>query len=88
MVCPIEDRHPSEPPTGQRRPDRLREDPAVDDAWNRDDREAPHEIIGREVAQALCGLIGAAGYPVAFAVCALFPLIAIPLVPVEESAPA
>ena len=34
------------------------------------------------------GLIGAAGYPVAFAVCALFPLIAIPLVPVEESAPA
>jgi MFS family permease len=27
------------------------------------------------------GLIGIAGYPVAFAVCALFPLIAIPLVP-------
>lgn len=29
------------------------------------------------------GLIGVAGYPVAFAVCALFPLIAIPLVPVD-----
>ena len=29
------------------------------------------------------GLIGAAGYPVAFAVCALFPLIALPLVPVD-----
>jgi hypothetical protein len=28
------------------------------------------------------GLIGLAGYPVAFAVCALFPLIAMPLVPV------
>jgi len=31
----------------------------------------------------LGGLIGAAGYPVAFAVCALFPLIALPLVPVD-----
>jgi hypothetical protein len=30
------------------------------------------------------GLIGAAGYPAAFAVCALFPLIAIPLVPVDQ----
>jgi hypothetical protein len=29
------------------------------------------------------GLIGIAGYPVAFAVCALFPLIAMPLVPVD-----
>ena len=29
------------------------------------------------------GLIGVAGYPVAFAVCALLPLMAIPLVPVE-----
>lgn len=29
------------------------------------------------------GLIGVAGYPVAFAVCALFPLAAIPLVPVH-----
>ncbi|WP_197380856.1 MFS transporter [Mycolicibacterium mengxianglii] len=29
------------------------------------------------------GLIGIAGYPVAFAVCALFPLAAIPLVPVD-----
>ncbi len=30
------------------------------------------------------GLIGVAGYPVAFAVCALFPLIAMPLVPVDD----
>ena len=29
-------------------------------------------------------LIGAAGYPAAFAVCALFPLLAIPLVPVRD----
>jgi MFS family permease len=28
------------------------------------------------------GLIGIAGYPVAFALCALFPLVALPLVPV------
>ncbi len=33
-------------------------------------------------------LIGAAGYPVAFAVCALFPVLAIPLVPREEKDPA
>jgi sugar phosphate permease len=30
------------------------------------------------------GLIGIAGYPAAFAVCALFPLIAMPLVPVDS----
>jgi hypothetical protein len=30
-------------------------------------------------------LIGAAGYSAAFAVCALFPLLAIPLVPVREA---
>jgi MFS family permease len=35
------------------------------------------------VAPLFGGLIGIAGYPVAFAVCALFPLIAMPLVPVE-----
>jgi MFS family permease len=28
-------------------------------------------------------LIGAAGYPIAFAVCAIFPLVAMPIVPVE-----
>ena len=32
-------------------------------------------------------LIGAAGYPVAFAVCALFPMLAIPLVPRELHRP-
>ncbi|MCO4192168.1 MFS transporter, partial [Mycolicibacterium smegmatis] len=31
------------------------------------------------------GLIGVAGYPVAFAVCALLPALAIPLVPVEPA---
>jgi MFS family permease len=31
------------------------------------------------------GLIGAAGYPVAFAVCALLPVIAVPLVPVDST---
>jgi hypothetical protein len=31
------------------------------------------------------GLIGIGGYPVAFAVCALLPLFAIPLVPVETT---
>ncbi len=33
------------------------------------------------------GLIGIAGYPVAFAVCALIPLAAIPVVPVEDKRP-
>ena len=28
-------------------------------------------------------LIAVAGYPLAFAVCAMFPLVALPLVPVE-----
>lgn len=32
-------------------------------------------------------LIGAAGYPVAFAVCALFPVLAIPLVPRDDKTP-
>jgi hypothetical protein len=50
-----------ESPTGQRRPDRLREDPAVNDAWNRDGREVHYESVGRQVALALCRLIGAAG---------------------------
>jgi MFS family permease len=31
------------------------------------------------------GLIGMAGYPAAFALCALFPVVAMPLVPVEKS---
>lgn len=34
------------------------------------------------------GLIGIAGYPLAFAVCALIPLAAIPVVPVEDKRPA
>lgn len=33
------------------------------------------------------GLIGVAGYPLAFAICVLFPLAAIPLVPVERREP-
>lgn len=34
------------------------------------------------------GLIGALGFPFAFAVCALFPLVALPVVPVDADAPA
>jgi MFS family permease len=42
------------------------------------------QLLTAGVAPPLFGaLIGVAGYPVAFAVCALFPLIAMPLVPVE-----
>lgn len=41
------------------------------------------QLLAQGVAPPLFGaLIGIAGYPVAFAVCALFPLIAIPAVPV------
>lgn len=44
------------------------------------------QLLGAAVAPPLFGgLIGIAGYPVAFAVCALFPLVAMPLVPVETS---
>jgi MFS family permease len=38
------------------------------------------------VAPVFGGLIGIAGYPLAFAVCALFPLVALPLVP-DDPAP-
>lgn len=36
------------------------------------------------VPPAFGALIGVAGFPAAFAVCALFPLLAIPLVPVRD----
>jgi MFS family permease len=40
------------------------------------------QLLGAGIAPPLFGgLIGLAGYPVAFAVCAVFPLVAIPLVP-------
>ena len=39
VVDPVEDRHAGEPPRGQRRPDRLGEDLAVDDAGDRGARE-------------------------------------------------
>jgi sugar phosphate permease len=43
------------------------------------------QLLTAGIAPPLFGsLIGIAGYPVAFAVCALFPLIALPLVPVER----
>ena len=42
------------------------------------------QLLSAGIAPPLFGaLIGAAGYPLAFAVCALFPLAALPLVPVE-----
>ena len=44
------------------------------------------QLFAQGVAPPLLGgLIGIAGYPVAFAVCALFPLMAIPAVPVTVS---
>jgi hypothetical protein len=43
------------------------------------------QLLAAGVAPPLFGgLIGIAGYPVAFAVCALFPVVAMPLVPVDE----
>jgi len=40
------------------------------------------QILAGGIAAPVFGaLIGAAGYPVAFAVCALFPVAALPLVP-------
>jgi MFS family permease len=43
------------------------------------------QLFTAGVAPPLFGaLITAAGYPVAFAVCALFPLVALPLVPVDN----
>jgi MFS family permease len=42
------------------------------------------QLLTAAIAPPLFGsLIGAAGYPVAFAVCALFPVIALPLVPLD-----
>jgi MFS family permease len=44
------------------------------------------QLLTAGVAPPLFGaLIGIAGYPAAFAVCALFPLIAVPVVPVEPT---
>src|SRR5262245_55875129 len=57
MVGSIEDWHMSESSSGQRRSDRLRKDPAVDDAGNRGGRKVAQEIFDRQVAQALRGLI-------------------------------
>jgi MFS family permease len=43
------------------------------------------QLLMAGIAPPLFGaLIGIAGYPVAFAVCALFPLIAMPVIPVEK----
>jgi sugar phosphate permease len=43
------------------------------------------QLLTAGIAPPLFGaLIGAAGYPLAFAVCALFPVLALPLVPVER----
>jgi hypothetical protein len=46
-----------EPPGGQRRPDRLRQDLAVDDARDGGVRERVAERVDRHVAQALRRLI-------------------------------
>ncbi len=41
------------------------------------------QLAAAAAAPLFGALIGVAGYPVAFAACALLPLVAIPLVPVE-----
>jgi hypothetical protein len=51
VVGPVEDRHVGEPPSGQRRPDRLGEDLAVDDAGDPDEGGVD-EVHDRQVAQA------------------------------------
>jgi hypothetical protein len=44
------------------------------------------QLFGSGIAPPLFGgLIGVAGFPAAFVVCALFPLLAIPVVPLEKS---
>jgi hypothetical protein len=60
MVDPVKDRHAGEPPGGQRRPDRLFEHRAVDDAWDRGGREAAHQVPDRQAAQAVGSLVRAA----------------------------
>lgn len=46
------------------------------------------QLLTTGIAPPLFGaLIGVAGYPAAFAVCALFPLVAMPLVPIESRRP-
>jgi hypothetical protein len=60
MAGPVEDRHAGESPGGQRRPDRLFEHLAVDDARDRGGREVAHQVRDRKAAQAAGGLVGAA----------------------------
>jgi hypothetical protein len=61
VVGPVEDRYAGEAPSGQRRPDRLLEDLAVDDGGPaRLIREVLHELVDRQVSQALRRLIPAA----------------------------
>jgi hypothetical protein len=55
----VEDRHPGELPVGDRRPDRLGEHRAVDDARDLD-AEVVHQVADWQIAQALRGLVRAA----------------------------
>ena len=59
MVGAVEHRHPGEPPGGQRGPDRLGEDLAVDDAGD-DDVVGVHQGGDGQAAQAGRGLVRAA----------------------------
>ena len=59
VVGAVEDRHAGEPPGGQRGPDRLGEDLAVDDAGDLDEVGA-HQVGDGQAAQAGRGLVRAA----------------------------
>ncbi len=58
MVDAVEDRDVGEVAVGQRCPDRLREDFAVDDAGDGGGRERVDERVDRYLAQAVGGLVG------------------------------
>ena len=61
MVGAVEDRHTGEPPAGQRRPDRLGQDLAIDDAWDVNAVLVGEQRRHRQLAQALARLVRAAG---------------------------
>ena len=59
VVDAVEDRHVGEAPGGERRPDRLRKDLAVDDARDCSAREVADEVRDGQAAEARGGLVRA-----------------------------
>ncbi len=59
MVGPVEDRHTGEPPRRERRPHRLGQDLAVDDARDRGGWEEGDQVVDRHPTKARRGLIRA-----------------------------